>query len=158
MALMEGLSNRGTITTVLANQQKSFLQDIQSHGRGLRTPEETRKILMPMIRKILPGTIAQNIVGVQPMQGIGGSIYTMRPSQPRNITFEKTKVDMHWCCEFMPGINVTSTIAIEEWLKQFPKTNYWTQQDNPWGTYYVNIYDEEMLTAFILRWQNSAPM
>ena len=158
MALMEGLSNSGTVNTVLANQQKSLLQDIQSQGRGVRDTAEVRKIMIPMIRQIYPGTIAQSILGVQPMQGTGGTVYTMRPPQPRNITFEKRKVDMHWCCKFVPAPNATSIIAIEEWLKQFPKTNYWTQQDTPCSEYYVNIYDEEMLTAFILRWQNSPPM
>ena len=37
-----------------------------------------RKILIPMIRRIIPGTIATEIVGVQPMTGPVGLVYTMR--------------------------------------------------------------------------------
>lgn len=37
-----------------------------------------RKILIPMIRRILPGTIATELVGVQPMTGPVGLVYTLR--------------------------------------------------------------------------------
>lgn len=111
-----------------------------------------------MIRHITPGTIAQGIIGVQPMTGVGGSIYTKTLS--RNITFKKIKFDNHWCCEFITNINEDSITAIEEWLKQFPESNYWTQKVRLYNdnAYYVNIYDEETLTAFVLRWQNSLPV
>jgi len=41
------------------------------------------KSIIPMIRKIMPGTIAQMIVGVQPMGGPAGLIYKLRFSYHR---------------------------------------------------------------------------
>ena len=41
--------------------------------------EEFRKILIPMIRKVIPGMIASEIVGVQPMTGPSGLVYSMKP-------------------------------------------------------------------------------
>ena len=141
------------MNTVLSNQQ-SFLHQQQSVGRGLR---DTQKVMMPMIRRILPNLIAADIMGVQPMTGPVGQIYSMGTSVRERppLKFTKEKVDLHWNCCFPTGATVGSIDAIEEWLKQFPKTNYWTQQSGHWSEYYVNIYDEEMLTAFTLRWQNS---
>ena len=37
-----------------------------------------RKVLIPIIRKMLPSIIAADIVGVQPMQGSTGSIFKMK--------------------------------------------------------------------------------
>jgi len=154
--LSEGLSkdNARLIDTVLANQQ-SFLGQQQSVGRGLR---DTQKVVMPMIRRIFPNLIASEIMSVQPMTtGPTGSIFTTNRTQfvRLPIKFTKSKIDLHWCCDFGNGLEPASVSAIEEWLAQFPKTNYWTQQAGPWSEYYVNIYDDEMLTAFTLRWQNS---
>jgi len=36
------------------------------------------KILIPTIRRVTPETLAQDIIGVQPMTGPAGSVYTMR--------------------------------------------------------------------------------
>lgn len=41
-------------------------------------PGDWRKILIPTIRKILPGMIAADIVGIQPMTGPSGSIFSMK--------------------------------------------------------------------------------
>jgi hypothetical protein len=37
-----------------------------------------QKIMMPMIRRVIPGTIATELVGVQPLTGPTGLIYSMR--------------------------------------------------------------------------------
>lgn len=36
-----------------------------------------KSVLIPLIRKIMPGVIAQDIVGVQPMTGSTGQIFSM---------------------------------------------------------------------------------
>ena len=113
-----------------------------------------------MIRQVLPSVIAADIIGVQPMQGAGGSIFSMRYTfgnehKPVILKFSKIRVDQHWNIWFESGIGMTSILQVEEWLKQFPKTDYWTYQKDPWSDFYVNIYNEEILTAFTLRWQNS---
>jgi hypothetical protein len=38
-----------------------------------------RGILLPMIRKVIPTLIAREIVGVQPMTGPVGQIFSIRP-------------------------------------------------------------------------------
>lgn len=40
--------------------------------------DEFRKIIIPMIRRIIPGTIAADLIGVQPMNGPVGTVFTMK--------------------------------------------------------------------------------
>lgn len=112
--------------------------------------------MIPMIRRILPSVIAADIIGVQPMQGAAGAVFTMtREKKLSTLRFSKIKVDMHWNIWFDSGVSFNSMREIEEWLKTYPNSDYWFYQGRLPGDFYVNIYDEEMLTAFTLRWQNS---
>jgi len=80
-ALLDGLTpqQRTVVGPVLENQKEYLLAEsaavgaVQAHDIA-----GFRKILIPMIRRIIPGTIATEIVGVQPMQGPVGLVYTMR--------------------------------------------------------------------------------
>lgn len=47
-------------------------------------------VLLPMIRRVMPNIIAQSIIGVQPMTGPAGSIFSMRPyGWPGRVLFTK---------------------------------------------------------------------
>lgn len=79
--LLEGLDGqkRGIVGTLLENQKQHILAESAAQGAvAANDIAGFRKILIPMIRRIIPGTIATEIVGVQPMQGPVGLVYTMR--------------------------------------------------------------------------------
>ncbi|MGZ5191082.1 MAG: hypothetical protein ACXWCZ_08660, partial [Flavisolibacter sp.] len=70
---------RGIVSTLLENQKNHILNETAAAGAvAAHDIAGFRKILIPMIRRIIPGTIATEIVGVQPMQGPVGQVYTMR--------------------------------------------------------------------------------
>ena len=80
-ALLEGLDDRKSkiVGPLLENQKNQILQETASTGStDASSVAGFRKILIPMIRRIIPGTIATEIVGVQPMTGPVGLVYTMR--------------------------------------------------------------------------------
>jgi len=80
-ALLEGLdsSKKQIVGTLLENQKQHILTETAAAGAvQAHDIAGFRKILIPMIRRIIPGTIATEIVGVQPMQGPVGLVYTMR--------------------------------------------------------------------------------
>jgi hypothetical protein len=80
-ALLEGLdtSKKQIVGTLLENQKSHILNETAAAGAvAAQDIAGFRKILIPMIRRIIPGTIATEIVGVQPMQGPVGLVYTMR--------------------------------------------------------------------------------
>lgn len=79
--LLEGLDNqkRQIVGTLMENQKQHILTETAAAGSvAAHDIAGFRKILIPMIRRIIPGTIATEIVGVQPMQGPVGLVYTMR--------------------------------------------------------------------------------
>lgn len=80
-ALLDGLTPQqaGIVGPVLENQKNYLLTETAAAGAvAAHDIAGFRKILIPMIRRIIPGTIATEIVGVQPMQGPVGLVYTMR--------------------------------------------------------------------------------
>jgi len=79
--LLEGLSSakREMVAPLLENQKDYLLRETAAAG-AIQAHDIAgfRKTLLPMIRRIIPGTIASEIVGVQPMTGPVGLVYTLR--------------------------------------------------------------------------------
>lgn len=59
--------------------------------------ERTVNINLPLIRKrrIYPGLIASDIVGVQPMSGPTGSIFNMKNPYSKSMTMEEFHTQLH---------------------------------------------------------------
>jgi hypothetical protein len=88
-ALLEGLSPKmkEIVSPVLENQKKYCLNEAAATGSTqAHDVAGFRKILIPMIRRIIPGTIATELVGVQPMQGPVGLIYSLRYKYGEAVT------------------------------------------------------------------------
>lgn len=87
--LMEGLSGElaKTVGTVLENQRNIMLNETAAAGSvSANDIAGFRKMVLPMIRRILPGTIGTEIVGVQALQGPVGLAYTMRYRYGESVT------------------------------------------------------------------------
>ena len=79
-ALLEGLDDRRQkiVDTVLENQRKHLMETPAADVVSTGNIGNFQKIMMPMIRRIIPGTIATEIVGVQPLTGPTGLIFSLR--------------------------------------------------------------------------------
>lgn len=80
-ALCQGLTPRqaALVKPVLENQRKMMLsENVASGATGAADIAGFRKIMLPVIRRVIPGTIATELVGVQPMQGPVGLVYSLR--------------------------------------------------------------------------------
>lgn len=82
--LLEGLDQRRAkvVSQVLENQAQ-YMNGMLRETAGADVTSTAniggfQKIIMPMIRRIIPGTIANEVVGVQAMNGPTGLIYSMR--------------------------------------------------------------------------------
>jgi hypothetical protein len=147
--LMDGLGNGKTITAYKPTSTPHQL--LQNTASGIHP--NYRKIMIPMIRKILPGTIAQSITGVQPMSGPMAQIFSINPGfDTKTIRLKIEKVDMHWHIEF--NMSAEKLYLVEEWLKNIPKEEYWIYHANPWAPFCINLYSEDTVTAFKLTWDN----
>lgn len=88
-ALLDGLSSesRGLVGTLMENQKQHILNETAAAGSvSAHDVAGFRKIVIPMIRRIIPGTIATELVGVQAMQGPVGMVYTMRYRYGESVT------------------------------------------------------------------------
>lgn len=88
-ALLEGLSadKQAVVDPLLENQKNHLIAESASAGSTqAHDIANFRKILIPMIRRIIPGTIATELVGVQPMTGPVGLVYTLRYRYAEAVT------------------------------------------------------------------------
>jgi len=79
--LLDGLQSdkRSIVAPLLENQRNYIMKESAAAGAvQAHDVANFRKTLLPMIRRIIPGTIASEIVGVQPMSGPVSLIYTLR--------------------------------------------------------------------------------
>lgn len=80
-ALCQGLTPRqaALVKPVLENQRQLMLRENAAGGAtGAGDIAGFRKIMLPIIRRVIPGTIATELVGVQPLQGPVGLVYSLR--------------------------------------------------------------------------------
>lgn len=79
-ALLEGLqgSKKSVMDTLLENQKKYLLETVGANVVDAGAVANFQKITIPMIRRILPGTISSDLVGMQPMPGPVGLVYSLR--------------------------------------------------------------------------------
>lgn len=78
--LLEGLSEgkKKILAPVLENQMQHLQETAAAGTNTAGAIGNFQKIVIPMIRRIIPGTIATELVGVQPMSGPVGLVYSLR--------------------------------------------------------------------------------
>jgi hypothetical protein len=79
-ALLEGLSgNRKSSLDVVLENTKRYLSEAATAGStGAGSVATLNKVMLPLIRRVMPSVIANELVGVQPMSGPVGQIHTLR--------------------------------------------------------------------------------
>ena len=79
-ALLEGLEgNRRSAMSVVLENTRKYLSEAASTGATTSGNMATlNRVILPVIRRVMPTVIANEIVGVQPMQGPVSQIHTLR--------------------------------------------------------------------------------
>ena len=79
-ALLEGLngSKRTTMGVILENTRKMLAENATSGGTQAGNVATLNRVILPVIRRVMPTVIANEIVGVQPMTGPVAQIHTLR--------------------------------------------------------------------------------
>jgi hypothetical protein len=87
-ALLEGLSGskRNSMAVILENT-KRYLRENASAGSTVAGNVATlNRVILPVIRRVMPTVIANELVGVQPMTGPVGQIHTLRVRYAQSLT------------------------------------------------------------------------
>lgn len=81
-------SQRITMNDILANVKKSLekeqakkptrYEDFQPASDAVDITPPLNRVILPVIRRVMPSIIANEIISVQPMTGPAGQIHTLR--------------------------------------------------------------------------------
>jgi hypothetical protein len=79
-ALLEGLqgNKRSVMATTLENTRKYLAESATAGATSAGNVATLNRVILPVIRRVLPTVIANELVGVQPMTGPVGQIHTLR--------------------------------------------------------------------------------
>jgi hypothetical protein len=79
-ALLEGLqgTRRTSMSVILENTRKSLMETATAGATASGNMATLNRVILPVIRRVMPTVIANEIVGVQPMTGPVAQIHTLR--------------------------------------------------------------------------------
>lgn len=125
-ALLEGLkgTRRSTMGVILENTKKSLLSESSAGTTTSGNIATLNRVILPVIRRVMPTVIANELVGVQPMTGPVGQIHTLRVRYAQSLQDNSSAN--------------TSVSAGEEALSPFKIAQAYSTQTNASGS--SNIY------------------
>jgi hypothetical protein len=87
-ALLEGLngSKRNSMGVILENTRKYLKENATAGSTGAGNIATLNRVILPVIRRVMPTVIANELVGVQPMTGPVGQIHTLRVRYAQSLT------------------------------------------------------------------------
>jgi hypothetical protein len=87
-ALLEGLngSKRSSMSVILENTRKYLKENATSGSTASGNIATLNRVILPVIRRVMPTVIANELVGVQPMTGPVSQIHTLRVRYAQSLT------------------------------------------------------------------------
>jgi len=87
-ALLEGLkgTRKSTMGVILENTRKSLLSESVAGTTTAGNIATLNRVILPVIRRVMPTVIANELVGVQPMTGPVGQIHTLRVRYANSVS------------------------------------------------------------------------
>jgi hypothetical protein len=87
-ALLEGLngSKRTSMNVILENTRKYLKENASAGSTASGNIATLNRVILPVIRRVMPTVIANELVGVQPMTGPVGQIHTLRVRYANSLT------------------------------------------------------------------------
>lgn len=107
-----------------------------------------KPILMPVLRNVDPKTVAQDIIGVQPMTGPVGSIFTLNTKYDP-MKFERIQINGLEIPDGYCAVQVTLVVAM--WIEEQP-IDQWKPINDVGGWRYAYTISNELYTAMALKW------
>jgi len=91
-ALLEGLNGnrRTTMGVILENTRNHLMENATVGATSSSNVATLNRVILPVIRRVMPTVIANEIIGVQPMTGPVGQIHTLRVMYADNVAGQGT--------------------------------------------------------------------
>jgi len=87
-ALLEGLqgTRRNSMKVILENTRRYLKENASGGSTTAGNIATLNRVILPVIRRVMPTVIANELVGVQPMTGPVGQIHTLRVRYAQSLT------------------------------------------------------------------------
>jgi len=87
-ALLEGLqgTKRTSMAAILENTRKHLTENATAGATSSSNVATLNRVILPVIRRVMPTVIANEIIGVQPMTGPVSQIHTLRVRYADSVT------------------------------------------------------------------------
>jgi hypothetical protein len=87
-ALLEGLqgTKRNSMSVILENTRKYLKENASAGSTASGNIATLNRVILPVIRRVMPTVIANELVGVQPMTGPVSQIHTLRVRYAQSLT------------------------------------------------------------------------
>ena len=87
-ALLEGLNGtkRNSMNVILENTRRYLKENASAGSTASGNIATLNRVILPVIRRVMPTVIANELVGVQPMTGPVGQIHTLRVRYAQSLT------------------------------------------------------------------------
>ena len=87
-ALLEGLNGtkRNSMSVILENTKRYLKESASTGSTASGNIATLNRVILPVIRRVMPTVIANELVGVQPMTGPVGQIHTLRVRYANSLT------------------------------------------------------------------------
>lgn len=123
--LLEGLpeNKKRILSPVLQNTYDLLSETAAAGTQTAGAIGNFQKIVIPMIRRIIPGTIATELVGVQPMSGPVGLVYSMRFLYGENVAATAA------ASSFDAGVNLDISAGTEVWANNSKTKRFYSTAD-----------------------------
>ena len=133
--------------------RRLVLRKLQQQAMSIRKSWQSTGILIPMIRKVMPTMIANQIIGVQPMTAPTGQIHTLSVRYPARLKFERLGDDDYHDDLHVPKdyCAVDVDLEIRDWIREQP-IHLWKEVD---GVSFLRdrfVIADDLYTALALRW------
>ena len=112
-----------------------------------------QKILMPMIKQLTPTLLAHSILGVQPMTGNVGKIFTMRHSYTPQSKYKFSRAKWYEADHRYEDYEEVIAWCTEHFGPRPRYPDAWTR----WADIYIDkirFRDEKDYNWFVLRWSS----
>jgi hypothetical protein len=112
-ALLEGLQgNKRSSMGVILENTKNYLAEAATSGASAAGNVATlNRVILPVIRRVMPTVIANEIVGVQPMTGPVGQIHTLRVRYAESLDATGTVNDVTAGDEALSPFQISTAYA-----------------------------------------------
>ena len=152
-ALLEGLqgNRRASMAVCLENTRKYLAESATAGATSSGNIATLNRVILPVIRRVMPTVIANEIIGVQPMTGSSSQIFSLRASYNPLSKYKFSRAKWYEANHRYEDYDAIMEWCTEQFGPKPRRPDAWTR----WTDIHIDrirFRDEQDYVLFMLRW------